>query len=178
MKKLIKMSVLFVLALTASCNIKAQMIPCIPPLDPPCTPACMQIDIVNLLPCDLDFYWGYSSCGGVTGAKKILAYNAGCTPINPSPFPPCTMYGQCAKCGDQGTCECPDKLWLLDQSGTNVMPWGDIATMLLNGNVQMDMPIAGAGGAICSGCPLTATFIRITITITGPNSAHIKFECF
>lgn len=116
MKKLILKSVL-TLALVTLFGLKsnAQMTPCSPPQDPPCSPACMEVSVENQLPCDLDFYWGYGGCTYIIGAKKILANNAGCTPQNCSSNPvtcgtgtnpPCCCSSDPFTCGTPGNLPC------------------------------------------------------------------------
>lgn len=126
MKKFILKPVLtlaFLMLFVAKSN--AQMTPCTTPPDPPCVPACMEVTVDNQLPCDLDFYWGYGGCTYISGAKKILASNAGCTPQNCSTDPSTCGTGTnppCCCSNDPVTCGTPGNLPCCTPTSTATLP--------------------------------------------------------
>lgn len=137
-------------------SLKAQMIACQPADCPPC----MTITVENNLPaasgCNLLLYWGYQGCTYINGFDV--------------PIPPggsSTKTGPCAKCpGDNSVCECPNKIYVLDNTSSAFYPWGNMTQMFSNGN-STHTNITN----ICSGYT-----IAIDINITGPNSATITFR--
>jgi hypothetical protein len=111
---ILKPILIFAFLMLTMVKTKAQMTPCITPPDPPCSTNCMQIDVINNLPCDLDFFWGYNGCSQIIPAKKILANQGGCTPQNCSVAPgcgvgtnpPCCCSNNPITCGTPGNLPC------------------------------------------------------------------------
>ncbi|MDP2175946.1 MAG: hypothetical protein Q8K70_08565 [Bacteroidota bacterium] len=118
-------------------KINAQMTPCTTPPDPPCDPNCMEIEVVNNIPCDLDFFWGYSGCSYIIPAKKIFA-GGGCTPQNCSSGPGCGVGTNppCCCSNDPLTCGTPGNLPCCTPGNPTINP---------NNNCKMYGP--------CAKCP-------------------------
>jgi|GEM_PF-6551468 len=147
---------LIAITLIVGNSLKAQMTLCQPSDCPPC----MTITVDNRLPagCNLLLFWGYQGCGDVLGFDVPIAPGASSTKTGP-----------CAKCPDLSVCECPNKIYLLDNTNSAFYPWGNMAQMHQNGDSEyLNQP------NICSAC---ANGVKVQIFITGPNSATIRFSC-
>ena len=159
----IKTTVLILLSLTTM-PVFSQMIPCVPPQDPPCSNQCMSVTIDNQTTCSIPFYWGYSNC------TYILGYSNSPVPPNTS----VTYSGQCAKCQDSDPCDCPDRIFISNAAGTEYYPWGNFSSMTSSGNSIFNVP--AVDNIVCPSC-LPSGQLKISTFINSSTSVTIKIEC-
>lgn len=156
MKKLaLKILTVIVLLLSYSKNSSAQLYYCNPW---ECSPdPCYTIHFVNNTTCDITWtsYYGCTS-----GANPSFVVNGSTSP---------TWVLNCMKCDDNGPCECPSKIRLVDVlAGSVVEDWGDLISWTYTSAVFGPIPMTGC-------CDLKITIIPDP---NNPNEGTVQIDCY